>query len=81
MSVASIGDENDSCAPGHRTRKERHEVAASFQQTVFASEVRQRASTLPPGFERDELIRKARRADTASHIEKWVNSSGLQPPT
>jgi hypothetical protein len=37
------------------------------------------AKLLPPGL-REELICKARRADTASHLEDWANSSGLQPP-
>lgn len=35
---------------------------------------------LPPGALREELICKARRADTASHLEDWANSSGLPPP-
>jgi hypothetical protein len=38
------------------------------------------AKLLPPGALREELICKARRADTASHLEDWANSSGLQPP-
>jgi len=29
---------------------------------------------------KDELIRKARQADTASHIDEWINSPGLQAP-
>jgi hypothetical protein len=27
-----------------------------------------------------EAIKKMRQADTASHLEDWANSSGLQPP-
>jgi hypothetical protein len=46
----------------------------------FAQEARERAKFLQAGVERDELLRKARRADTAAHIEDWVNSPGLQPP-
>jgi hypothetical protein len=48
---------------------------------AFAEEVRGRASTLPAGAERDELLKKASRADTAAHIDDWANSSGLQSPT
>jgi hypothetical protein len=46
----------------------------------FATEVREKALQLRPGPERDELLRKARRADTASHLDGWTNSSELQPP-
>jgi hypothetical protein len=38
------------------------------------------AKLLPPGALREELIRKARQADTACHLEDWANSPGLQPP-
>jgi hypothetical protein len=27
------------------------------------------------------LVRKADQADTAAHLDDWVNSPGLQPPT
>jgi len=46
----------------------------------FAKAVREKAATLPPGIERDDLLRRARRADTASHLDEWVRSPGLQPP-
>jgi hypothetical protein len=47
----------------------------------FAKGVKEKASRLPPGPEKEELLRKARRADAASHLDEWVNSPGLQPPT
>ena len=25
-------------------------------------------------------LRRARQADTASHLDEWINSAGLQPP-
>jgi len=46
----------------------------------FAKEVRVKASRLPPGAERDTLLKKASQADTAAHLEEWANSPGLQPP-
>jgi hypothetical protein len=46
----------------------------------FARETKEKASQLPPGPERDALLKKARLADTASHVEDWANSPGLQPP-
>ena len=41
---------------------------------------REKAEQLPPGEERVDLLKKARQADTAAHIDEWINSSGLQPP-
>ena len=48
---------------------------------AFAKQVRARAAGLPPGIKRDQLLKKAREADTEFHIEEWVNSPGLQSPT
>jgi hypothetical protein len=47
---------------------------------LFARAAREKASLLPPGAEKDELLRKARQADTTAHLDDWVNSPGLQPP-
>jgi hypothetical protein len=47
--------------------------------TKFAIETRERAKRVA-GVERATLLRKARQADTAAHIDDWVNSPGLQPP-
>jgi hypothetical protein len=45
----------------------------------FANDVREKASFLPAGADKDELLRKARRADTAAHLNEWANSCELQP--
>ena len=36
-----------------------------------ATRLRKQAQGTPPGVERDLLVRKARRAETASHMTKW----------
>ena len=46
----------------------------------WAEEVRHQAVALPPGPDRDMLLKKVRQAETALHLEDWVNSPGLQPP-
>ena len=55
---------------------------ATFKERLmaFAADAQRRADELPPGIQRDELLRKARQADTASHLVEWANSPGLQPP-
>jgi hypothetical protein len=35
---------------------------------------------MPDGPERNELLKKIRRAEAAANIEAWANSPGLQPP-
>jgi hypothetical protein len=41
---------------------------------------RAEARLLPPGAVRDEMIRKARQAETASDMNEWLRSPGVQPP-
>jgi hypothetical protein len=45
-----------------------------------AKRLRAEAKLLPPGAVRDEMIRRARRAEIASHINEWLASPGLRPP-
>ena len=41
---------------------------------------RNEAAKIPPGKERETLLRKARQLETASHINDWLSSPGLKPP-
>lgn len=47
---------------------------------AFAQETREKASVLPPGLEQQDLLRKARQAETAAHMDEWLNSPGVQSP-
>ncbi|WP_245003799.1 MULTISPECIES: hypothetical protein [Bradyrhizobium] len=59
-----------------------------FTQTVFLEErlaeeakrLREEARSLPPGPLQDDALRKARQAETGSHMSQWLRSPGLQPP-
>lgn len=64
------------------TERRRFNRKSTFTQrlALFAKAAREKASILRPGAERDELLRKARQADTAAHLHKWADSPGLQPP-
>lgn len=46
-----------------------------------AERLREQASLLPPGTARDEVLRKARQAETGSQMSEWLRSPGLQPPS
>jgi hypothetical protein len=48
--------------------------------TEEAERLRAEAEKLPPGMERHDLERKARQAETAAHIDEWLESPGLRPP-
>jgi hypothetical protein len=41
---------------------------------------KQEAQNRPYGREREALVRKARQLETASQINQWLSSPGLQPP-
>ena len=43
--------------------------------------LRKQAQGTPPGIERERLLRRARQAETASHIGEWLNSPGLKSAT
>jgi len=46
-----------------------------------ARDLRERAEELPPGLQRELLLRQARQDEVASHLTEWLTSPGLQSPT
>ena len=44
-----------------------------------AKRLRLEAKGTPPGIEREKLIRRARQAETAAHMQQWLSSPGLRP--
>jgi hypothetical protein len=61
-------------------RRLKQNISLRDRLAAWAKQVREQANSLPPGPERDALLKKAQQADTASRLEDWANSSGLQPP-
>ena len=47
---------------------------------MFARDLRDQAALLAPGALKDDLLRRARQAETALHLDDWANSPGLQSP-
>ena len=62
--------------------KERLSELKSLEERLSeeAKRLREEAKLLPPGAKRDELIRKARQADTGSHMSEWLRSPELRRP-
>lgn len=50
------------------------------QLTAEAARLRKEARGTPPGIERDRLVRRARQAETTSHMPEWLASGELQAP-
>lgn len=45
-----------------------------------AQRLRLQADVLAPGPDRDALLKKARQAETGSHMSEWLRSAELRPP-
>jgi hypothetical protein len=58
-----------------------HKVTIEEQWHQQSEAAKNEAEKLPFGRERDHLLRKARQLDTASHINDWLSSPGLDPPS
>jgi len=63
-------------------RRRRFKQTTTLQQrlTAFARETRERASGLSAGPERQDLLRRADRADNTARLDEYLSSVGLQSP-
>jgi hypothetical protein len=64
-----------------------HPMFDSFKQPIGsdqyikeAARLRKEAQGTPPGVARDQLLKRARQAETAAHLQDWLASPGLKPP-
>jgi hypothetical protein len=55
-------------------------VSFEDRLTYEAYRLKEQAKDVPPGPRRDDLLRKARQAETAAHISAWLTSPGLAAP-
>jgi hypothetical protein len=58
----------------------KHQTPFEERLASQARHLREEAKILPPGSIRNDLIRRARQAETASHLTEWLMSSGLAAP-
>lgn len=45
-----------------------------------AARLKDQASQLPAGAEREAMLKRARIAETGAHLSDWITSPGLRPP-
>jgi hypothetical protein len=60
-------------------RRFKQTVSLEIRLSKEAKRLREEAKLLPPGTVREALLRKARQAETGSHMSEWLRSPGLQP--
>jgi len=63
-------------------RRIRRKQTTSFDERLqqAAHDAREAAQQLPPGPQRDLMLKKADQADTACRINEWLTSPGLRSP-
>ncbi|OMI05977.1 hypothetical protein BSN85_23920 [Bradyrhizobium brasilense] len=57
-----------------KRRRIKQTVSLADRLARFAKEAGERASSLPPGPAKDELLKKVRQAETALRLEAWTAS-------
>jgi hypothetical protein len=67
---------------GKRLTKNELASRPAFGERVSraAKDLEDQAWRVPPGPERDALLRRARQMDVANHMNEWLSSPGLQAP-
>nr|WP_074121055.1 hypothetical protein [Bradyrhizobium sp. AS23.2] len=63
-----------------KRRRLKQTVSLEERLAEEARRLHHAAELLPHGPVRDEALRRARQAETGSHISEWLRSAGLQPP-
>jgi hypothetical protein len=61
-------------------RRVKHILTLEERLSEEAKRLQEKARSLPPGADREALLRKARQAETGSHLSEWLQSCGLRPP-
>jgi hypothetical protein len=61
-------------------RRFKQQLTLKDRLDAWSRTVRAQAEQIPPGPEREALLKKAGQAETASRLDYWANSPGLQPP-
>lgn len=63
-----------------KRRRVKHDASFEARLLTHAQQAREAALRMPPGKQREMLLRQARASETAAQIDKWISSPGLRPP-
>jgi len=63
-------------------KRKRIKHTATFEQRLAmqAERLKERAQTVPPGKDREVLLKRVQQTETASRINAWLTSPGLRSP-
>nr|WP_239624652.1 hypothetical protein [Bradyrhizobium sp. I71] len=63
-------------------RRYRSKQTRSLEERMAeqAARLKDQASQLPAGAEREAMLKRARIAETGAHLSDWITSPGLRPP-
>lgn len=64
----------------NKRRHIKHEKTFKERLAEEAQCFKKAAEKQPPGTARELLLRRARQAEAAAHINEWLNSPGLRAP-
>jgi hypothetical protein len=64
-----------------RRRRVKQTISFHDRLSAFSKHLQEQAERLPAGRERDEILKRARRADTAADLDEWAHSAGARPQT
>jgi hypothetical protein len=63
-----------------KRRRIKHTMTFDERLAKSAAQFKEQARGMPPGREKDALMKRARQTDAAAHINEWLTSPGLRPP-
>lgn len=63
----------------HR-RRFKQSLTLKDRLALFAKKASEEAMKLPPGPERESLLKKARQAETATRVDEWATDCGQPKP-
>ena len=61
-------------------RRIKHKTSLEERLANQAKRLRKQAKTMPPGAERDDLIRRTSQNETAANLNAWLTSPDLVSP-
>jgi hypothetical protein len=62
-----------------KRRRVKHEKTFEERLAEEAHRSREAAQSLPPGMARELLLKRARQAESAAHLNAWLKSPGPRP--
>jgi hypothetical protein len=61
-----------------KRRRIKHTATFDERLAEAATHLKELALKVPPGKEQEALMKRARQAETAAHINEWLTSPGLR---